>query len=80
MTHATTTTSTSTATAMGNGNKKHILNSLSAGDLQKQPSKLLDQKDVAKWSSAEVKQWIKDQCKNFELKKATIEKFEMNGE
>ena len=78
MTHATTTTST--AAAMGNGNKKHVSNSLSAGDIYKHSLKVTDNKDVAKWSSSEVHQWIKEQCKRFDLKKATVEKFEMNGE
>lgn len=39
----------------------------------------LDEKNVTEWSSAEVKHWIEEQCQKFELKKATTEKFEMNG-
>ncbi len=78
MTHAT--TATSTATAMGNVNKKNVSNSLSVGDLHKHSAKITDNKDVAKWSSTEVHYWIKEQCKRFELKKATIEKFQMNGD
>ncbi|UJR33229.1 hypothetical protein I4U23_020684 [Adineta vaga] len=76
----TTTTSTPNAIAMGNGNKKGIANSLSVGDIDKHPSKSVDKKDVTKWSSIEVHQWIKEQCKRFELRKATVEKFEMNGQ
>ena len=74
-----TTTSTPNATAMGNGNKKGIANSLSVGDIDKNAPKSVDRKDVNKWSSIEVQHWIKDQCKKFELRKATAEKFEMNG-
>jgi hypothetical protein len=80
MTHTTTTTtSTSTATAMGSGNRKSTLNSFSADDLQKHSSKLTNNKDVARWTSSEVHRWVKQQCKMFELRKATVEKFEMNG-
>ena len=78
MSHKATTTSTSTATAMGNGNKKHISNSFSADNLSKHFSEHID-KGVSKWSSAEVQHWIKQQCKKFELKKLTAEKFAMNG-
>lgn len=45
----------------------------------KHSSQVNPQKDVAKWSSDEVQHWIKHQCRKFELKKATAEKFEMNG-
>ena len=75
----TTATSTPLGTAMGNGNKKGVSNSLSVGDIDKHPSRTLDRKEVIKWSSAEVQQWVKEQCRKFELKKATAEKFEMNG-
>jgi hypothetical protein len=64
---------------MGNGNKKLPLNSFSADNLPKYSSKSINNKDVAKWSSHDVQHWIKQQCKKFELKKATVEKFEMNG-
>jgi hypothetical protein len=81
MTHTTTkTTSTSNAEAMGNGNKKYPSHSFSADDLSKRSSKSTNNKDVGKWSSSDVQHWIKQQCKKFELKKATAEKFEMNGE
>ncbi|CAF0871748.1 unnamed protein product [Adineta steineri] len=76
----TTTTSTPNATAMGNGNKKGMATSFSAGDIDRHGSKLLDNKDVTKWTSVEVQHWIKEQCRNYELKKATAEKFEMNGQ
>ncbi len=72
-------TSTSNTTEMGNGNKKPPLNSFSADDLPKFSSKTINNKDVAKWSSDDVQHWVKQQCKKFELKKATVEKFEMNG-
>ena len=39
----------------------------------------LTNKDVTQWSSAEVKHWVEEQCQKFELKKATSEKFQMNG-
>ena len=35
--------------------------------------------DVTKWSSADVLRWIEEQSQKFELKKATTEKFQMNG-
>ena len=79
MTHTTTITSTSTASAMGNGNKKFTSSSFSADDLQKHSSKVTNNRDVAKWSSSDVNNWVKQQCKIFELKKITVEKFAMNG-
>lgn len=39
----------------------------------------LENKDVTKWSSADVHRWVEEQCQKFELKKATTEKFQMNG-
>ena len=78
MSHKTTITSTSTTTAMGNGNKKPTSNSFSADNLSKHSLRNID-KHVSKWSSTEVQHWIKQQCKKFELKKITAEKFEMNG-
>ena len=78
--HTTTTDYISTATEMGNGNKKFSSYSVSADELNKHhSSKFINNKDVAKWSSDEVQHWIKHQCKKFELKKATAEKFAMNG-
>ena len=79
MTHTTTTTTAYNASVMGNGNKKSTQYSYSADDLSKQPAKFANNKDVAKWSSSDVQHWMKEQCKKFELKKATAEKFEMNG-
>ena len=70
---------TSDATAMGNGNKKSSHHAFATDDFAKHSSKFHHHKDVAKWTSDEVQQWIKGQCKKFELKKATAEKFEMNG-
>ena len=79
MTHTTTNTSTSDPIVMGSANKKLPTNSFSSDDLFKHSSKLTDEKDVTKWSSGDVQHWIKQQCKKFELKKATAEKFELNG-
>ena len=83
MRHTTTITSpssSSTAQKMGNGNKKSIITSLSADEIGKvSSSKQLHDRDVAKWTSADVQHWIKEQCKKFELKKTTAEKFELNG-
>lgn len=84
MRHTITTTSpssSSTTKNMGNGNKKSILTSLSADEIGKTSSttKQLNEKDVAKWSSDDVQHWVKQQCKKFELKKTTAEKFELNG-
>lgn len=38
-----------------------------------------NEKNITEWSSAEVKHWIEEQCRKFELKRATTEKFQMNG-
>lgn len=38
-----------------------------------------EKKEVTEWSSAEVQHWIEEQCQKFELKKATTEKFQLNG-
>ncbi len=64
---------------MGNGNKKFASNSFSPDGIPKDSLKVTNNKDVAKWSSAEVQRWIKEQCTIFELKKATAEKFKLNG-
>ena len=79
MTHTKANTYTADATTMGNGNKKFPNHSSSTGDMFKHSAQINQQKDVARWSSNEVQHWIKGQCKKFELKKATAEKFEMNG-
>jgi hypothetical protein len=79
MTHTTTHTSTPNAKEMGNGSQKLPSASYSADNLPKYSSKSTNTKDVAKWSSNDVQYWIKQQCKKFELKKATVEKFKMNG-
>jgi hypothetical protein len=72
MTHSTTATTTHTTTAidtaMGNGSRKIA-----------SASKSTSKDDVTKWSSVDVQHWIQQQCNKFELKKATAEKFEMNG-
>ena len=65
---------------MGNGNKKFASKSYSSDNIQKDSSKFTNNNnDVAKWSSAQVQSWIKEQCTIFELKKATAEKFKLNG-
>lgn len=38
-----------------------------------------ESKDVTKWSSVDVQQWVEAQSQKYELKKATSEKFQMNG-
>lgn len=78
MTHATTTTFATHATAMGNSNKKFVSHSFSATDFSNHSLKSLN-KDVSKWSSTDVQNWIKKECKKYELKKSTVEKFQMNG-
>jgi hypothetical protein len=78
MTETTTQTTTITpppdASVMNNDNT----DSSSADNLQQQPLNIND-KDATKWSSAEVQKWVEEQCQKFELKKATTEKFQMNG-
>jgi hypothetical protein len=79
MTHTTTTTSASHARVMGNGNKKFKSQSPIVNDLSKHSLQSTNNKDVAKWSSDDVQDWIKRQCKIYELKKTVVAKFEMNG-
>ena len=79
MTNKTTNASSSDATEMGNRQKKLPTGSFSADDLAKNTSQSSANKDVAKWTSHDVQHWVKQQSKKFELKKATAEKFEMNG-
>jgi hypothetical protein len=38
-----------------------------------------ESKDVTNWSSVDVQQWVEAQSQKYELKKATSEKFQMNG-
>ncbi|CAF4184912.1 unnamed protein product, partial [Adineta steineri] len=65
---------------MENGNNKpSLIKSSSLDNVQHQLSNLND-KDVTKWSSTEVQRWVEDQCRKFELTKATTEKFQMNGQ
>jgi len=75
----TTTTGESSASAMGNGHKKTAVNSFSADDLAKHAARNSNNHDVANWSSREVQNWVKQQCKKYDLKKTTLDKFEMNG-
>jgi hypothetical protein len=74
----TTTTSLPVATVMDDGSRVSTTNSSSAENLQQQSVNLND-KDVTEWSSTDVQHWIEEQCQKFELKKATTEKFQMNG-
>jgi hypothetical protein len=63
---------------MDNDNTVSATDSPSADNLEQKPLNILD-KDVTKWSSAEVQQWVEEQCEKFELKKAITEKFQLNG-
>jgi hypothetical protein len=78
ITQTTTNTSPSIISVMDNDNTVSATNSTSVEDLQEQ-SLNLNKKDVTKWSSVEVQHWIEEQCQKFELKKATTEKFQLNG-
>lgn len=79
MTQTTTTTaSPSVASVMDDDNTASATNSFSADNSQEQSADL-NSKDVTQWSSAEVQHWVEEQCQKFELKKATTEKFQMNG-
>jgi len=40
---------------------------------------IVSNKDVTEWSSIELQHWIEEQCQKFVLKKATTEKFQLNG-
>jgi hypothetical protein len=76
----TTTAATSPAVAavMDNYDNISATNSLVLDYSQQLPSNLYDN-DVTNWSSTDVQRWIEEQCQKFELKRATIEKFQMNG-
>jgi glutamyl/glutaminyl-tRNA synthetase len=63
---------------MDDDNTASATNSFSADNSQEQSADL-NSKDVTQWSSAEVQHWVEEQCQKFELKKATTEKFQMNG-
>ncbi len=78
MTETTTATSPVVASAVDDGNTVSATDSSSADNLEQQSLNLND-KEVTIWSSAEVQQWIEEQCQKFELKQATTEKFQMNG-
>jgi glutamyl/glutaminyl-tRNA synthetase len=77
-TTTTTITSPSVALVMDNDNTVSATDSSPADNLEQQIVNVLD-KDTTKWSSAEVQQWIEEQCEKFELKKAIAEKFQLNG-
>lgn len=65
-------------TIMENGSKSSIIKSTSA-DNTSQQLPAISNKDVTKWSSTDVQNWVEDQCRKFELTKTTSEKFQMNG-
>jgi hypothetical protein len=74
-----TTASPSIGSVMDNDNTvPSAMDSFSADNSPKQSADL-NNKDVTQWSSAEVQHWVEEQCQKFELKKATTEKFQMNG-
>ncbi|UJR13956.1 hypothetical protein I4U23_000959 [Adineta vaga] len=64
---------------MENDSKSAVVRSSSADNISKQLPKLPN-KDVTKWSSTDVQHWVEDQCRKFELTRATSEKFQMNGQ
>lgn len=66
------------ATLMENANKTSLVKSSSADNVPHQLTEI-NTKDVTKWSSTDVQRWVEDQCRKFELTKATSEKFQMNG-
>ena len=66
-------------TIMENGSKPSMVKSSSA-DRVSQPLPDIPNKDVTKWSSTDVQRWVEEQCRKFELMKATSEKFQMNGQ
>ena len=70
---------TATEKSMGNGNRKSAVTSLSSDEARKHSDRFINSAEVPKWTSTDVQHWIKHQCKKFELKKATAEKFELNG-
>jgi hypothetical protein len=61
-----------------NGNKTPQSNSSSPDSLHMH-SLNVDGGEVTRWSSNDVKNWVEQQCQQFELKKATSEEFQMNG-
>lgn len=75
------TATTVTETKMGNGHKKPLETSVSAHEIHRRTGRPIKTSiDVSKWTSNEVQNWIKEQCRVFELKRNTVDKFEMNGE
>ncbi|CAF1933706.1 unnamed protein product [Rotaria magnacalcarata] len=75
----TTTTASPVAEVMNDNSRISAIDSSSIDTIQQSLSHIRD-KDVPKWSSIDVQQWIEEQCQQFELKKATKEKFQMNGQ
>lgn len=80
MTKTTTTASNTSSSnvAMNNSNKPLTVNPSFVDNMEPSSSNPID-KDITKWSSTDVQHWIEEQCQKFELKKATSEKFQMNG-
>ena len=77
-TAAATTASSSVNSTLDHDNNAPETNSFSVENSSEIPVDL-SEKNITEWSSAEVKHWIEEQCRKFELKKATTEKFQMNG-
>ena len=77
-TAAATTASSSVNSTVDHDNNAPETNSFSVENSSEIPVDL-SEKNITEWSSAEVKHWIEEQCRKFELKKATTEKFQMNG-
>ena len=70
--------SPSVSSTVDNDNIDPVTDSSTAENSSEKPVDL-NERTVTQWSSAEVKHWIEEQCQKFELKKATTEKFQMNG-
>lgn len=65
---------------MENENGRHEASSTLYDEDSSKKLSSIDGKDVTQWTSTEVQQWVEEQCQKFELKKATSEKFQMNGD
>ena len=72
------TTKTNATAAMEEDHSAAASNSPSRENLEKSNTSS-ESKDVTKWSSVDVQQWVEAQSQKYELKKATSEKFQMNG-
>lgn len=75
----TATTATPSVSEVMNDSNRPSATSFSTAENTQESSSDFKDKDVTKWTSIEVQTWVEEQCKQFELKKATTEKFQMNG-